>query len=244
MIRAPFLLIFAACCLMAAMPAHAQAAPAQNPPANATQKPSTPPAKPADANPFPEDTGNVPVMPSKDSPVLPEGTYSGDDTPRLAMPGQDNDPVRSPDDAAPDTGAPIELTSSDSRSGLDKVVPSPDDDDQPSGKHKKSKAEAPQHQETPAEDIEVGKYYLEIKNWKGALSRFESALVMEPDEPDVYWGLAESERHLGELAAARGYYQKVAEYDPGSKHGKEAIKALKEPEIANAKAAPPAQPQK
>jgi len=36
----------------------------------------------------------------------------------------------------------------------------------------------------------------------------------------------------------------VAEYDPDSKHGKEARKALKEPEIANAKAAPPAPPAK
>jgi hypothetical protein len=41
---------------------------------------------------------------------------------------------------------------------------------------------------------------------------------------------------LGKLADARGYYQKVAEYDPDSRHGKDSIKMLKQPEIANAKA--------
>jgi tetratricopeptide (TPR) repeat protein len=81
----------------------------------------------------------------------------------------------------------------------------------------------------------VGKYYLDNKNWKAALSRFESALVLDPDNPDVYWGLAESQRHLGNFADARANYQKVVDYDPDSRHGKDARKALKDPEIANAK---------
>jgi tetratricopeptide (TPR) repeat protein len=226
---------------MAAAHLFAQAAPAQNPPADSNQKPAAPP-KPKEANPFPEDTSNVPVMPSKGTPALPEGTYSGDDNlagSRVALPSVDLDPVRSPDDAAPDAGSAQELDSSSSRAGMDKLLPGADDDDQPQGKHRKLATKEPEHQETSKEDLEVGGYYLETKNWKAALSRFESALVLAPDEPEVYWGLAESERHLGNLAAARGYYQKVAEYDPDSKHGKEAIKALKEPEIANARATAP-----
>lgn len=186
-------------------------------------------------------------MPSKDAPALPPGTYSDEDnaidSKRLALPLTDFDPVRSPDDAATESESAQELeSSSSSRAGLDKLVPGPDDDDQSQGKHKKQAAKPPEHVETSAEDIEVGKYYLQTKNWKAALSRFESAMVLAPDEPDVYWGLAESERNLGHFAEARGYYQKVAEYDPDSKHGKEAIKDLKEPEIANAKATPPPAP--
>jgi len=46
--------------------------------------------------------------------------------------------------------------------------------------------EAPK--ETSKEDITVGKYYLDQKNWKAAQSRFQSALVLAPEEPDVYWG--------------------------------------------------------
>jgi len=225
--------------LMAAGGLDGQSAPAQNPPADQSQKQPAAKPKPAEANPFPEDTANVPVMPSTGTPALPEGTYSGDDNGagRVPLPKADADPVRSPDDAAAASDTPMELTSSDSRADLDKLLPAADDDDQPQGKHRKTAA--PEHVETAKEDINVGSYYLDTKNWRAALSRFESAMVLAPDEPEVYWGLAESERHLGNLAAAKGYYQKVVDYDPESKHGKEAMKALKEPEIANAKAAEP-----
>ena len=47
--------------------------------------------------------------------------------------------------------------------------------------------------------------------------------------------MAEANRHLSNLADARANYEKVAEYDPDSRHGKEARKALKEPEIINGK---------
>ncbi|MDR3772546.1 MAG: tetratricopeptide repeat protein [Terracidiphilus sp.] len=231
-------------CLMAAWRTDAQAAPTQNPPAKPSQQPAAPAGKPADANAFPDDTSNVPVMPSSGTPALPPGTYGGEDNAadsRVRLPGDDADPVRSPDDAVPDADAAQTGDSSSSLTGLDKLLPAPGDDDQPQGKKKKQPAaKEPEHQETSAEDLQVGEYYLEIKNWKAALSRFESALVLTPDEPEVYWGLAESARHLGNFAEARGYYQKVALYDPDSKHGKEAIKALKDPEIANAKAASPA----
>jgi tetratricopeptide (TPR) repeat protein len=199
------------------------------------------------ANPFPEDTSNVPVMPSKGTPALPEGTYNGDDAAgggRMALPGDDLDPVRSPDDAAPAAGSTQELHSSSSSAGMDKILAGTDDDNQPQGKHKKLAAPEPEHKETSSEDINVGKYYLDTKNWKAALSRFESAMVLAPDEPEVYWGLAESERNLGHFAEARTYYMKLLDYDPDGPHAKAARKALKEPEVANAKAAASGQPVK
>ena len=241
--------LVAAGCIIAAGRCHAQAAPGQNPPASSDQKPaSTPqvPQKPADANPFPEDTSTVPVMPSKGTPALPEGTYgeegNGADGSRLGLNGDDVDPVRSPDDAVPPAEGVQELKSSSSRAGLDKLLPGADDDDQPQGKKRKLAVKEPEHQETSKEDLDVGKYYLEIKNWKAALSRFESAMVLAPDEPEVYWGLAESERNLGHFTEARTYYLKLLDYDPDGPHGKAARKALKDPEVANAKAATPAQP--
>ena len=92
------------------------------------------------------------------------------------------------------------------------------------------------HQETAKEDEDVGNFELSRKNWKAALSRFQSALVTDPDNPDVYWGMAEAQRELKDFAHARANYQKVTEYDPDSKHGKEAKKLLKDPELANAPA--------
>jgi hypothetical protein len=231
-------------CLLTTAELHAQSPATQNPPANPNQQPQ-PPSKPADANSFPEDTSNVPVMPSKETPALPEGTYGGEGAAagHIPLPSEDLDPVRSPDGAASEAEGAPDSTSSSSQMGMDNLIPGPDDD-QPQGKKRKLEVPGPEHKETSAEDIEVGKYELDLKNWKAALSRFESAMVLAPDEPEVYWGLAECERHLGNLAAARGYYQKVEDYDPDGKHGKDARKALKEPEIANAKATAPVLPAK
>jgi hypothetical protein len=221
---------------------------AQTTPPDNSQKPGAtqqnPPAsqpKPAAANQFPDDTTTVPVMPTKDTPSLPEGAYGGEgngNAHSTPLPAADNDPVRSPDDAAASASeGATEVTSSSSNAGMDKLLGDTNDDDSETrGKHRKMAVPGPEHKETAAEDIEVGKYQLETKNWRGALSRFQSAMVLSPDDPDVYWGLAESSRNLGKLADARGYYQKVAEYDPDSRHGKDSIKMLKQPEIANAKA--------
>ncbi len=221
--------------------AQSQPAPAQNPPAQSTQpannqnKPATPPTN--SNNPFPEDVNSVPVMPNKNTINLPSENGSANGL--LLLPGDDFDPVHSPDDGAPTA----ESGSSSSLAGIDAIGPEPDTDTRPAGRHgRRDDVIEPEHQETAAEDESVGKYYLEAKDWKAALSRFESALVLDPDNADVYWGLAESERHLGRFAEARQNYQKVTEYDPGSRHAKEAGKALKDPEIANAKAAPAAQP--
>ena len=233
----PIALVVAGC-LSAASWLPAQAAPANDPaaagqskPDGASQKPAAPPQ--SSSNPFPEDTSAVPVMPSKSTSALPDGSYNGAESTPVPLPGDDLDPVRSPDDPEPamTSGQPSE--SSSSISGLGNLLPPPDDD-QP-GKKKKLIVKQPTHQEAASKDIEVGGYYLQTKNWRAALSRFESAMVLDPENPDVYWGLAEADRHLGNFADARANYQKVAEYDPDSRHGKEAIKTLKEPEIANGK---------
>ena len=241
-------LVFAGC-LMAVPWLLAQGPATGDPAATGKSKPAGQSQQPAGAqpqsNPFPEDTSTVPVMPSKGTPVLPEGTYRGDETEsgnvRVPLRGDDLDPVRSPDDPAPAAGSGEQENSSSSLSGLDKLLPPPDDDQ--TGKKKKKEKE-PTHQEAASEDINVGGYYLERKNWKAAYSRFESALILDPENPDVYWGLAEAERQLGDLANARAHYEKVLEYDPDSRHGREARKALKDPALANAKKAVPAETQK
>jgi len=186
-------------------------------------------------NPFPEDNSNIPLMPSRDNPNPP--SMSGDESRQpIELPEDDVDPVRSPEEAGAAAEAG-ESSSSSSLSGMGNLLPPPDDDSTQRGKRgKRGTVLEPDHQETAAEDENVGTYYLDNKDWKAALSRFESALVLDPDNPEVYWGLAESQRHLGNFAEARADYQKVADYDPDSRHGKDARKALKDPEIANAKA--------
>jgi tetratricopeptide (TPR) repeat protein len=214
---------------------HAQApAPAQNPPADKQQQTAP---KPSDSNPFPDDNSNVPVLPSANQPVpVPREAAPEPEGPVPALPGGDRDPVRSPDEPIADTSSSFSGSSSSSSSAdLGRILEPPPDEE--THKAKKGRgAEVPEHKETAQEDENVGQYYLDRKNWRAALSRYQSALILDPDNPEVYWGLAESQRHLGDAANAKANYTKVVEYDPDSKHGKDAKKLLKEPEMANAPA--------
>jgi Tetratricopeptide repeat len=228
--------------LLAQAPAGGDAAATgQSNPAGEGQKPAAgapQPGKTSSANPFPEDTSTVPVMPAKTAPALPEGTFGAAGA-GLPLPGEDSDPVRSPDDPAPVAASGPEEDSSSSLTGLERLLPKPEDD-QP-GKKKKLSVKEPTHKEAASKDIEVGGYYLDRKNWKAALSRFESAMVLDPENPEVYWGLAEAEHHLGNFADAKTHYLKLLDFDPDGPHGKQARKELKEPEIANGKNAAPVQ---
>ncbi len=218
-------------CLVAApvlcggqQPAGAPSQSSQNKPADKTQKPQS------NTNPFPEDTNNIPVLPNANSKDEPEA--AAPEAGRVSLPAQDYDPVRSPDEPPAGTATESSSESSSDVPGIDSLIPKPDED-------AKSKPEAPEFHETASDDITVGNYYLGRRDWKAALSRFQSALVLAPENAEVYWGLAESEHHLGDFADARTYYLKVMEFDPDSRHFKDAQKALKEPEIANAKPSAP-----
>ena len=200
----------------------------------------TPAAAPSSSstNAFPEDESSVPVLPTRNTPDLPPGSFDGSANGRAVLPAGDVDPFQSPDDGpATASGAGANSGFSSSLSGMDTLIPGPDDEE-PAKHGKRGQDEiVPEHHESAAEDENVGKYYLDNKNWHAALSRYQSAMVLDPENPDVYWGMAESERHLGNYVDARTNYLKVLEYDPDSKHAKESKKALSEPELANAKGA-------
>lgn len=214
--------------------------PSQQKPAASSQSAPPAPSSPAvqkDANPFPTDTTSIPVMPSANSPGSFPSDSGSANASGIALPSDNADPVRSPDDpgAAEDTGE--ESGSSDSASGLDQLDQMPPDTGHRHKRGDDDQIDEPFPHDGPKKNIDIGNYYLDTGDWKGALSRFESAMVEDPENPDVYWGLAEAQRHLGLYAQAKANYAKVAEYDPDSRHGKDARKLLKQPEIANAPAA-------
>jgi tetratricopeptide (TPR) repeat protein len=234
-------------CLMAARALVAQSGDDKKPAANSQQAApqSAPAGSQSSANPFPTDTNDVPLMPTSVTPDIPAPPSGESEDEHFSLPSSDTDPAASPDTPPADNGDVQTGESSSTNRNLDSLLPAPGDDD--TGKRGKRRGVSPivdAPKETAAGDISVGKYYLDNKNWRAALSRYQSALVLSPDDPDVYWGLAESQRHLGDFASAKANYEKVVEYDPDSKHGKEAKKALKDPEIANAKPLAAAQAQK
>jgi tetratricopeptide (TPR) repeat protein len=227
---------FAAASLLCAQAPSQSPAPGK-PPANPQQMPAQKPGP--DANPFPEDTANIPVVPTTATPAVAPPAESNVDSGTTSLLHEDTDPIKSPDD--PVAG------SSDSDSGFSSSLQGADDVKIPPeaerpGKHQK--ADEPSHQESAKVDENVGSYYLDSKNWKAALSRFQSAQVLDPENPDVYWGMAEAQRQLGDYANAKANYLKVMEYDPDSRHSKEAKRFLKQPEIANAPAVSANQPDK
>lgn len=220
------------CGLMAAVGLYAQAAPQPNQQKQpAQQQPAQKP--PADSNPFPEDTSNVPVVPTTAEPAaIPAAPPSGEAAVSTSLLKSDTDPVHSPDDPVGDDSSSDGFSSS--LAGANDVnIP----DDETPAKHRRGQSEPAVHQETAKEDESVGEFELSRKNWKAALSRYQSALVTDPENPDVYWGIAEAQRGLGDYANAKASYQKVVDYDdPESKHSKEAKKLLKSPQLANAPA--------
>lgn len=209
------------------------------------QKPAATAPGAGSANPFPDDTSTVPVMPTATTPApsAENGSRSYSANSAVSVAGDDTDPVRSPDDPEPE--ADSGTAESSSSRDLDKILgPAGDDSaDKQDRKHRhETQKKQPTQKEVAAEDIAVGGYYLEKKNWKAAQSRFQSAMVLDPENPEVYWGLAESAYHLGDLASARESYLKVADYDPDGPHGKQLKKILKDPALLNAKPLPPAAP--
>jgi tetratricopeptide (TPR) repeat protein len=212
--------------------AFAQAPANSNAPQNNSTVPADKPKNSPEANPFPDDT-NVPVLPSANSPGTAASAPDDSNYSNVPLPSGDGDPVKSPDDGTP-SNVESGGGSSSSNAGMDNLLKPPPDES--TDKHRKLSVPDQPHTETAKEDETVGSYYLDQKNWKAALSRFESAVVLDPENPDVYWGLAEAQRHTGDYAGAKANYLKVTEYDPDSKHSKESKKILKEPEIESAKA--------
>ena len=209
-------LIFAVGLLAQSAPPQQQKPPDQKPPAN--------------SNPFPEDTTKVPVVPTTEEPAAPPAASAPENTSAetTSLLKNDNDPVHSPDDpVGNDTGADG-FSSSLAGSG-DVNIP---DEDRPE-KHRRGQQQPAVKQVTAKENEDVGEFELGRKNYRAALSRFQSALVTDSENPDVYWGIAEAQRGLGNYADAKANYQKVVDYDdPESKHAKEARKLLKSSQLA------------
>jgi tetratricopeptide (TPR) repeat protein len=201
-----------------------QAQPGQAP---ASQQAAPQTARPGSDNPFPGEDTNVPIIPTPGTPgadTASGGNGSGDAgrTPRRDF-DPDGDPVRIPDPLGNFTAT--DDTFSSSRSGL-KQLPADEPIDARAGKSSKTR------EQMVKEDIDVGSFYLDKKDWKGAKSRFADAFGLDAENPDALWGLAESERHLQLYADAADHYKLFLSYEPDGKRVREARKGLEEAEAA------------
>jgi len=77
-----------------------------------------------------------------------------------------------------------------------------------------------------ANDIEVGYYYLQEKNYRAARSRLKEALEFDPTSSGALIGLAQAEQKLGEKDEARKHYQKYLELNPAASDTQKVRRAL------------------
>lgn len=78
-----------------------------------------------------------------------------------------------------------------------------------------------------AKDVEVGEYYLKIKNYRAALERFNHALTFKPNDAEATYGLAVTQEKLDLLDLAGQNYHKYLEILPSGPKAKDAQEAIK-----------------
>jgi Flp pilus assembly protein TadD len=99
----------------------------------------------------------------------------------------------------------------------------------PSGDEPDDKAFQPWDPHRADKDVEVGTWYLKLKNYRAALERFNDALVYKPNDAEATFGLAVTQERLDLFTQARKNYSKYLEIlsdGPRAKECREALKRL------------------
>ncbi|HEY6445947.1 MAG TPA: tetratricopeptide repeat protein [Acidobacteriaceae bacterium] len=215
--------------------------------------PSQPQKKPseADQNPFPETQSeaaahqaaqqgdqSAPSAPAPQSAESPSSSQQGnkpseaDQNPFPATqsqkaaggdqpqsPGQRNPKDQAP--SSPSSGAPGQ---DDSSSKLPGFTPPPDLDSSKADEGDGTTAD-------PAlarKDTQVGRFYLQSGDYKGAYDRFAEAVRVDPGSADAVFGLADAARHLNRRGEAIRNYQLYLAALPDGPHAKDVRKALRD----------------
>lgn len=76
-------------------------------------------------------------------------------------------------------------------------------------------------------DVEVGTYYLKLKNYRAALDRFNDALRYKPKDAEATFGLASTQEKLDLLDQAYQNYQEYLKILPSGPRAKECQEAMK-----------------
>lgn len=182
-----------------------------------TPKPaaSQPTPKPSDDQyerpPFP---GDVPQKPGANEP---SPKPSDDKYERPPFPG--DAPGTNP------TGGSVKGESSSKDSQID--TDSRYGKDEPAAPAEDESVLTPWDPHKAAKDVEVGQYYLKLKNYRAALERFNHALTYKPNDAEAIFGLAITQEKLDLLTLSAQNYRKYLEVLPNGPRSKEAEEGLK-----------------
>ena len=191
----------------------AQQTPAQSnqsaPAAPAAKKPST-----ADDNPFPEDISRKAAADDNAAPSAPS-TPDSTKPPGSAPPADSSTPPRSTSPAG---------DNSSSRSKFEGLGDLPDDDN--FSRISNGAGGYIVNPKLAAQDVKIGGFYLDQRDYKGAYARFKEAMLVDAGNADAVFGLAEAARGLNHKDEAVQNYQLYLDASPDGKKAKEARKAL------------------
>jgi len=212
----------------------------QNPPAQANgqqkkdQQKDQPKKSTAQENPFPEAQSEAaahqgeqpgssagpdapkPQSGSQAKPAAGENPFPEEQSEKAAHQGQQEEKPGS--DGAP---GPDPSYSSSHVKGLDM----PTTDEQAPANLPPSPL--PYNPKLARKDANIGDFYMESGNWKGAYDRFLEANRSDPGNAEAVFGLAESAHHLHQDDEALRNYRLYLSALPNGPHAKEIHKALK-----------------
>jgi len=214
--------------------------PQQNPPAQSspstTQKKDQPKKSTSQENPFPEAQSEAAAHQSQQQNNAGPSAPEPQTAPQSGSPGKP---------AADQNPFPTEQSEKAAHQGQtpDQPAHAPQPDDQNYSSSQVKGLDMPTTDEAPPpgvvtqlpysprlakKDAQIGDFYLESGNYRGAYDRFLEANHSDPGNAEAVFGLAESARHLSHTDEALRYYRLYLTALPNGPHAKEVRKALKE----------------
>lgn len=200
--------------LLGAAPVFAQSQQQNSPPAS---PPSSPPASQPSSKTDQKAAPTAPAPAAKKPSTADENPFPEDES-RKAAQTEDAAPESPPKSAAP--GEP-DSSSRLKFQGLDDLTDDTSRISNGAGGYIVNPKLA-------VEDVKVGGYYLNQRDYKGSYARFKEATLVDPDNADAVFGLAEAARGLNHKDEAVQNYRLYLDAVPNSKKAKEARKALAE----------------
>ena len=82
------------------------------------------------------------------------------------------------------------------------------------------------------EDVAIGKMYMQSENYKGANIRYKEALMLDPENVDAAFGVAETARKMNQTQEAIANYKLCLDLDPSGPRSKASRKALSQLQAA------------
>lgn len=193
----------------------------------------------AEANPFPQAQSEKAAQPKQEQeqdsniPSAPEPSAQKEQTPpakksstadRNPFPQAESEKAARQEhqqtDQAPSAAGDPNYSSSQVR--LKGMEIAPDADEAPI----QARSPLPYDPKLAKKDAQIGDFYLEAGNYKGAYDRFVEAVRSDPGNAEAVWGLAESAHHLQMNDVAIKNYRLYLAALPNGPHAKQIRRAL------------------